>query len=171
MVRNKVEHDEDGVISEPPRMGEDGLEYLNTDPATIPVRFRRPQSQLDLMRQVVQEMSARAQEHEMETWEEANDFDIGDDYEPSSQYEVDDTQEAQYELDRTEYHGRKRSEPRGSGKERSTASERGTDDQETERRDDVQPSGKRHSVRRKGTKSGGSTSNHDPDGAPDGVTD
>lgn len=162
---------ETGEIAPRPRMGEDGLEYLSPDPVAIPARYRRPQSQLDLMRDVVREMSARAQEHEMETWEEANDFDIGDDYEPRSAYEVDDTHEDNYESDRREYYNGKRAPQRDrDGKTRVGDASADAGPRNPDRSDDIQPGGQGHSV--KGARAGkGKRPPSDPDvGTPDGVT-
>lgn len=108
--------DENGELKPLPdsRLDADGNEVLDQTPVALPVRFKRPQSLLDQMRAVVHEMSLRAQEFDVETWEEANDFEVGDDFEFTSQYEVDDVHDENFYADRRDYYrerNRKKRDP------------------------------------------------------------
>lgn len=59
-------------------------------PVAIPARFMRPPTLQEQVRNLVRgEMSRQAAEEGHETFEEADDFDIGDDYDPTSPYEMD----------------------------------------------------------------------------------
>lgn len=77
--------DLDGVIHE----REDGLEYPDPTPVAIPLRFTRGASLNEVVRRMVrsEELARLAEEAGAETWEEADDFDIGEDNEPTSPYE------------------------------------------------------------------------------------
>lgn len=68
-------------------------EYLDPTPMAIPVKYQRPSTEQARVRALVQGiLSAQAEEQGFESWEEANDFDIGDDYDPHSpwEYSIDD---------------------------------------------------------------------------------
>jgi hypothetical protein len=114
-----------------------GHEILDDTPVSLPTRFLRPQNLLAQMRAVVEEMNIRAQENQLETWEEANDFDIGDDFEPSSSWEVDESTEENYYGDQREYHRAKR-DGRGKGGRQPTPP--GNPDGAQEPQGNVQPS-------------------------------
>lgn len=70
-------------------LNEKGHEVLDDTPVAMPVGFKRPQSMTDMIRQYVRtELSKQASEQGNETWEEADDFDVGDDYDPKSPWEL-----------------------------------------------------------------------------------
>lgn len=64
-------------------------EKVDPKPAGIPVGFQRPPTlQEQVQRFIRHEMSQAAANGGLETWEEADDFDVGDDYDPSSPHEL-----------------------------------------------------------------------------------
>jgi hypothetical protein len=70
-------------------LNENGHEILDDTPVSMPVGFKRPMSMTDMIRQYVKtEMSKQASDSGQESWEEADDFDIGDDYDPKSPWEL-----------------------------------------------------------------------------------
>lgn len=76
------------------RFDENGHEVLDPTPVAIPVGFRRPPSLQEMIRQYVRrELSQQAAAEGHETFEEADDFDVGDDYDPRSPWELDFDQE------------------------------------------------------------------------------
>lgn len=74
---------------------EDGKEILDSTPKQMPVGFEKPESLVEKIQRLVrsERLAQAAQEMGMETPEEADDFDIGDDYDPRSPYELDFDQE------------------------------------------------------------------------------
>lgn len=59
---------------------ENGREVMDSRPMAVPVGFRRPPSLIDQMRVMIRrEMSEAAAARGAESFEEANDFDVGDD--------------------------------------------------------------------------------------------
>lgn len=69
---------------------ESGAEIPDPEPMAIDTGLRRPESIQDQIRRMIRnEASMAAAESGRETWEEADDFDIGDDFEPHSPYEQD----------------------------------------------------------------------------------
>lgn len=65
---------------------------VDDTPRAAPVKIRA-RSYYDEMREFIRrEVSRQAEQQGHETFEEADDFDVGDDYEPSSVYELDDAQ-------------------------------------------------------------------------------
>lgn len=76
-------------------LDERGYEILDSKPMEIPVGYRRPPSLEERMRAMVRnEISRRAQEVGQETFEEADDFKVDDDYDPRSPWELNFDQEA-----------------------------------------------------------------------------
>lgn len=67
---------------------ENGREVLDDTPVALPVSFKRPPTLQEQMRAMIKQMSIEASQEGAETLEEADDFDIGDDYDPTSPYEV-----------------------------------------------------------------------------------
>lgn len=67
----------------------DGREYPDPTPVAPPVGFIKQPTLAETMKQMVRSEALRraAQESGMETFEEADDFDVGDDYDPRSPYE------------------------------------------------------------------------------------
>lgn len=65
------------------------MEFLDDTPVAIPVRITRPPTRFDEIRSLVRgTMSQVAQEQGFESFEEANDFDVGEDYDPQSPWEI-----------------------------------------------------------------------------------
>lgn len=76
-------------------LNEKGHEVLDATPVARPVGWSRPESLQEQIRRFVRnELSQHAAAQGHETWEEAEDFEVGDDYDPRSPYELDDDQEA-----------------------------------------------------------------------------
>lgn len=68
-----------------------GHEIMDNTPIAVPTRFRRSltlQEQIQLM--IKRDMSRLAQQNGYETYEEADDFDVDDDPEMKSPYQLDD---------------------------------------------------------------------------------
>lgn len=77
------------------RYDEQGRELPDPTPVEIPVGFSRPESLQDQIKRLIRtELSMDAQAGGFESFEEADDFDVGDDFDPSSPHELDDAQEA-----------------------------------------------------------------------------
>lgn len=72
------------------KIDKDGREILDTTPVAIPLRLRRIDTIVDTVRNVIASERYKAYANEMgvETPEEADDFDVGDDYDPRSPYEL-----------------------------------------------------------------------------------
>lgn len=68
-------------------LDEKGHEILDDTPVAIPAKFMRQPTLTDQVRALIHETSHRAAEKGMETLEEANDFDIPDEYDPASIHE------------------------------------------------------------------------------------
>lgn len=66
-----------------------GLEVPDPNPLEAPIGFKKPMSMNDRIRQMIRSEQLRmaADQSGMETFEEADDFDIGDDYDPHSPFE------------------------------------------------------------------------------------
>lgn len=67
----------------------DGAEILDPRPMQPSIRHQRAPSMFDIVRDAVRSERLRreAEESGFETFEEADDFDVGDDYDPRSPYE------------------------------------------------------------------------------------
>ena len=72
------------------KLDESGRELLNPNQVEIPVHMDRPPTLQERIQRLMRvELSKQAQAQEMETFEDANDFDIDDeDPDPVSPYEV-----------------------------------------------------------------------------------
>lgn len=67
----------------------DGLEIPDQRPVSIPVGWERPLSLEEQMKRLIRtELSVRAQAMEQETFEEADDFDVDEDPDILSPYEI-----------------------------------------------------------------------------------
>lgn len=73
----------------PTRLNDRGRELLDSTPMAPPVGYKPQPSMVEIIRaQIVSEKLAReAEELGLETFEEADDFDVEDDYDPSTPYE------------------------------------------------------------------------------------
>lgn len=64
-----------------------GEELMDSTPVASTLRFK-PKSEYQRIREIIMhELSTKAAEAELETFEEANDFDVGDDFDPTTPYE------------------------------------------------------------------------------------
>lgn len=71
------------------KLNDKGEEVLDNTPVAIPVRFQRVDSLTEQIRRVIrEEASRRAEAAGFETFEEADDFYIEDDYDPRSPHEL-----------------------------------------------------------------------------------
>lgn len=71
-------------------LNEKGHEVLDNTPVAKPVGWRPPLTmQEQIQRFVREELSRRAAEAGEESFEDADDFEVGDDYDPRSPYELD----------------------------------------------------------------------------------
>lgn len=72
----------------------DGSETLDDTPVAIPLRIKKLANDTNRIRDIIrQEMSRAAEAQGLETFEESDDFDVGDDFDPTSPYELDFDQE------------------------------------------------------------------------------
>lgn len=71
------------------RYNERGEEIPDPTKPEIPLGFKKPESLADQVARLVrsEKMKEEARRHGRETFEEADDFDVGDDYDPRSPYE------------------------------------------------------------------------------------
>lgn len=66
-----------------------GKETISDVPKAAPLKMRRPANHWDDIRALIrQEMSEAASNQGMESFEDADDFDVGDDFDPTSPYEL-----------------------------------------------------------------------------------
>lgn len=77
-----------------------GKEVLDPTPVAVPAGMGRPESLQETIRRLVRnEVSQVAQKYEMETFEEASDFDVDDEDDYLSPYELTEMQEEQPYVD------------------------------------------------------------------------
>lgn len=80
------------VVSKNPKgkpLTADGQFIPDPTPVAPPIGYQPEQNMFDRMRDLVRrELSAAAADRGHESFEEADDFDVGDDYEPFSEYEL-----------------------------------------------------------------------------------
>lgn len=70
-----------------------GKEYVDPTPINVPIHLKRPDTLAEQVRRLVRgEISRQAQAEGHETFEEADDFDTGEDEDIRSPYELDDEQ-------------------------------------------------------------------------------
>jgi len=71
-------------------LDKNGHEIPDESQVAIPVRFKKSVMEYEIIKRMVRaELSEAAANSGFETFEEANDFDVGDDFEPDSPYEFD----------------------------------------------------------------------------------
>lgn len=69
-------------------LDERGHEILDPTPLAMPLKFARPPSMAEMLQRYVRGyLSNQVADQGMETFEEADDFDVGDDFDPSSPFE------------------------------------------------------------------------------------
>lgn len=69
-------------------LNENGWEELDPTPVAKPVKFNRPGSTLDEIRAAIGILNREARDQGTETFEEADDFDVGDDFDPQTPWEI-----------------------------------------------------------------------------------
>ncbi|QXP44166.1 MAG: hypothetical protein [Arizlama microvirus] len=69
-------------------LNEKGHEVLDPTPIARPVRFNRQGSTLDEIRQAIGILNREAAERGVETFEESDDFDVGEDMDPLTKWEI-----------------------------------------------------------------------------------
>lgn len=80
-----VADDSGEVISE---LDDSGYEVLDSVPMAPPVRFNKEENMFDIHRRLIrEELSRMAGENGDETFEEADDFDVEDDFDPRTPWE------------------------------------------------------------------------------------
>jgi hypothetical protein len=71
------------------RLNEEGHEVLSSKPMSLPSGMKRPETTAETIQRLVRgELSRVAARQGAETFEEADDFDVGDDLDPSTPYEM-----------------------------------------------------------------------------------
>lgn len=76
-------------MSEKPTLNARGHEVGDPDPVEIPAGFRRPETLAEQVKRLIRtSLSEHAAASGMETFEEAEDFDVEDDFDPTTPYEV-----------------------------------------------------------------------------------
>lgn len=77
-------------MRDPSRLNDEGREKLDPTPVAIPAGFGRPETTEDIVRRLLRSssMAAAAAAAGKETWEEANDFTIDEEFDPMSEYEL-----------------------------------------------------------------------------------
>lgn len=77
--------DQDGVVRQNAR----GHEVPDPTPLEIPAGFKRPETLQEQIKRLIRgSLSEYAEMHGHETFEEAEDFEVDDDFDPSSPFEV-----------------------------------------------------------------------------------
>lgn len=73
------------------KLNDKGQEVLDSKPMAIPVHLKRPETLAEQIRRMVRSeaLSSAAARAGAETFEEAEDFDVDDDFDPSSPWEID----------------------------------------------------------------------------------
>jgi len=71
------------------RLDDNGHEIPDPTPLSLPLGFKKPEILAETVARLVRsEISRQAQLQGFETFEEAEDFDVGDDFEPGAPYET-----------------------------------------------------------------------------------
>lgn len=70
-------------------LDENGWEIPDPTPVSLPLGFRRPERLAETIQRLVRtQLSQLAEARGMESFEESEDFDVGDDHDPASPYET-----------------------------------------------------------------------------------
>lgn len=86
-------------------LDKNGFEIPDPTPMAVPLHFKRPPSLQEQIQQMVRgELSRRAASQGHETFDEAEDFDVGDDFDPKSPWEINFDQSAALDAARDAYH-------------------------------------------------------------------
>ncbi|QXP07906.1 MAG: hypothetical protein [Arizlama microvirus] len=71
------------------KLTDTGAEINNDPPVAVPANYKRPLTLAEQVRLMCRtQLSQMAANEGHETWEEADDFDVGDDFDPSSPHEL-----------------------------------------------------------------------------------
>ena len=72
------------------KINKDGTEKLCNKPMSVPIGFKQPPTLQQQIKQMIrsEKLQMAAMEAGHETFEESEDFDIGDDYDPTAPYEL-----------------------------------------------------------------------------------
>lgn len=88
-MTEKISPDTGEIVQDAPRLDENGWEVLDPNPVEVPIGAKRPETLAEQVQRLVRtSVSAYAQAQGEETWEEAEDFDVEDDFDPSTPYET-----------------------------------------------------------------------------------
>lgn len=71
-----------------PTLDENGWEHGSPEPIEIPAGFKRPETLQEQIKRLIRAASDEAASQGLETFEEAEDFNVDDDFDPSTPYEV-----------------------------------------------------------------------------------
>jgi len=71
-----------------PRLDANGHELPDPTPLSLPSGFKAPETLAETVKRLVRAASREAEQAGDETFEEAEDFDVGDDFDPSTPYET-----------------------------------------------------------------------------------
>jgi len=66
---------------------ENGEEIMDPTPVASAMKFKQRSQFSDIRRYIANELSRQAAENDQETLQEADDFNVGDDFDPTSPYE------------------------------------------------------------------------------------
>lgn len=66
----------------------DGRELVDSTPIAPPIGYKRQPSLAEQMRQLIYQSQLQGNQDGPESFEDADDFEVGDDYDPSSPYEA-----------------------------------------------------------------------------------
>lgn len=70
-------------------LDDDGSEIMDDTPVALPVRFKRVNNEYERFREIIrQELSRQADNAGWESFEDSDDFDCDDDFDPQSPYEM-----------------------------------------------------------------------------------
>lgn len=93
-IKERLSHLKEAVSLHPKNLPlQKGKLVPDPRPVAAAIGYKRTPNMVDLIRAEVARASREAEAQGFETLEEANDFDVGDDVEPGSPYEVDEAAE------------------------------------------------------------------------------
>lgn len=91
------------TVNEHGEVSRRGMEVPDPRPVAIPAGFKRPETLSEQVRRLVRMERLNGDEEVDESWDEANDFDIGDDFDPKSPWETMWDQDLQREVTPEDY--------------------------------------------------------------------
>lgn len=75
-------------MTQKPQLDANGWEIPDPQPLEIPGGFKKPETLQEQIRRLIRAASREAAEQGLETFEEAEDFNVDDDFDPHTPYEV-----------------------------------------------------------------------------------